>query len=95
MFADTGMKYMLDRLLALGANKKRLIVKIAGGAQMMNDANTFQIGKRNHAAIRQYLWRNKLFLDGEAVGGTYARTLSMNLLDGIVRVRSNGKTIEL
>ena len=50
-------------------------VKIAGGAQIMNDANTFQIGKRNYAAIRQFLWKNGMFIDAEDVGGKTARNL--------------------
>ena len=44
MFADTGMKYLVHKMTALGVNKKRLKIKIAGGAQVMNDAKTFQIG---------------------------------------------------
>src|SRR5687768_4550878 len=51
MFADTGMGALLPMMEALGAQKRRLKVKLAGGAAMLNDASTFNIGKRNHAAI--------------------------------------------
>ena len=95
MFADTGMKYLVDKMLALGVNKKRLQVKIAGGAQVMNDAKTFQIGKRNHAAIRQILWKNGMFIDAEDVGGQNARNLSLQVADGIVQVKSQGETRQL
>ena len=95
MFADTGMKYLVDKMLALGANKKRLNIKIAGGAQVMNDAKTFQIGKRNHAAIRQILWKNGMFIDSEDIGGKNARNLSLRIADGTVEVKSQGNTKQL
>ncbi len=95
MFADTGMKYLIDKMLALGANKKRLKVKIAGGAQVMNDADTFQIGKRNYAAIRQILWKNGMFIDAEDIGGKNARNLSLQIADGTVEVKSQGNTKQL
>ncbi|MCD6392547.1 MAG: chemotaxis protein CheD [Planctomycetes bacterium] len=90
MFADTGMKYLVDKMLALGVNKKRLKVKIAGGAQVMNDAKTFQVGKRNYAAIRQILWKNGMFIDAEDIGGHNARSLSLQIADGTVHVKSQG-----
>ena len=40
MFADTGMNVLLSQLQSLGANKKRLKAKIAGGAKMLNDNST-------------------------------------------------------
>lgn len=92
MFADTGMKYLVEKMVALGANKKRLDVKIAGGAQVMNDAKTFQIGKRNHTAIRQILWKNGMFINAEDVGGRHARNLSLRIADGAVSVKSQGAT---
>jgi chemotaxis protein CheD len=95
MFADTGMKYLVDKMLAMGVNKKRLKIKIAGGAQVMNDAKTFQIGKRNYAAIRQILWKNGMFIDAEDVGGKNARNLSLTLADGTVEVKSQGNRKQL
>ena len=95
MYADSGMQFMLDRLLAFGINKKRLIVKIAGGAQMMNDAKMFQIGKRNYAAVRQYLWKNGMFIDAEDIGGKAARNMSLSLADGSVSIKCQGQTKKL
>ena len=95
MFADTGMKFLIDKMLALGVNKKRLKIKIAGGAQVMNDAKTFQIGKRNYAAIRQILWKNGMFIDAEDIGGHNARNMSLQISDGTVQVKSQGNTKQL
>lgn len=92
MFADTGMAALISHLESMGANKKRMKVKIAGGAQMLNDAGLFNIGRRNHAAIRKILWQHGLFLDGEDVGGSAPRTLYLQIKDGSVVTKSNGET---
>ena len=69
MFADTGLKALVRKLEALGAKKRRLHVKIAGGAAMSNGPKGFDIGKRNCLAIRKLLWKYGVFLDAEEVGG--------------------------
>ncbi len=91
MFADTGVKYIMDKILARGISKKRLKIKVAGGAQMMNDAQSFNIGKRNYTSLRQLFWKNGMFIEKADVGGKYARTLSLNIADGSVLVKSQGK----
>jgi len=91
MYADTGMEIMLKKMFSLGAEKKRIKVKIAGGAQMLNDNDFFKIGKRNYTVIRQLLWKNGMFIDGEDVGGDAPRTLSLAIQDGTVTVKSRGE----
>ena len=92
MFADSGMDQLLAQVSSLGANKKRLKVKIAGAAQMLNDGGLFNIGRRNHASIRKVLWQHGLFLDGEDVGGTTPRTLHMLVADGTVICKMQGQS---
>lgn len=89
MFADTGMKILVDKILSMGANKKRIQVKIAGGAAMENGPAGFDIGKRNYLSIRKILWQYGMFIDKEDIGGTTPRTLSLNIADGAVTVKSN------
>ena len=93
MFADTGMSELLSQMSSLGAEKRRLKAKIAGGAKMLNDTSTFDIGKRNHTAIRKVLWQHGLFLDKEDCGGNTPRTLYMNVADGAVTIKANGNSI--
>ena len=95
MFADTGINVLIKKLCQLGADVKRLQVKIAGGAQIMNDAKMFQIGKRNYAALRQIMWKRGLFIEKEDVGGTFARSLVLNMSDGKVTVTTKNLTKEL
>ncbi len=95
MFADTGMNHLVEKMAALGGVKKRMTVKIAGGAQMMSGAKAFQIGKRNYASIRQLLWKNGMFIDSEDIGGEAARTMTLNVADGDVQIKSKGITKQL
>lgn len=90
MFADTGMKIMVEKLVAMGANKKRLQVKVAGAAAMDTGPKGFDIGKRNHLAIRKLLWKNGMFIDGEDIGGSSPRNMYMDIADGSVTIRSDG-----
>ncbi len=90
MFADTGMKLLIEKLLSMGANKKRMQIKVAGGAEMNTGPKGFNIGKRNYLAIRKILWKNGMFIDAEDVGGFSPRNVYMNIADGTVSVRSNG-----
>lgn len=90
MFADTGMKLVMDKLLTRGASKKRMQVKIAGGAAMDIGPKGFDIGKRNYLAIRKILWKNGMFIDAEDVGGSAARNMYLNIESGAVTVRSTG-----
>jgi len=91
MFADSGMSILLERLLAMGAHKKRMQIKIAGGAAMKTGPEGFDIGKRNHLAIRKIFWKNGMFIDAEDIGGDTPRNMYMNMADGAVTVKTNGR----
>src|SRR5580704_1957012 len=54
-FADTGIPLLLDRVYARGASKRRLIVLVAGAADMLESVGGFEIGKRNYLALRKIL----------------------------------------
>jgi len=89
MFADTGTKLMIDKLVSMGANRKRMQIKIAGGATMETGPDGFNIGKRNYLAIRKIMWKNSMFIDAEDVGGNSPRNMYLNLDGGEVTIRSN------
>ena len=95
MFADSGLSNLLKKMKVHGIEIKRLQVRVAGGAQMMNDSTMFNIGKRNYTAIRQILWKNAMFIDAEDVGGKSARNLSLEIDSGKVLVKSQGQTKQL
>ena len=83
-FADTAVPFLLDAALAHGADKRRLIVFAAGGAQVMNDNSMFNVGKRNCLALRKALWKFGLIAHAEDIGGTVVRTVRMEVGTGRV-----------
>jgi chemotaxis protein CheD len=84
MFADTGIANLLQAALQQGADKRRLLVFAAGGAQVMDDSGVFNIGKRNCLALRKVLWKFGLIAHAEETGGTVARTVRMEVGTGRV-----------
>jgi len=92
MFADTGMETLIQRMRDAGARFDKLQVCVAGAAQILNDAGIFNIGKRNHAAIRKILWAKGLLIQQEDVGGSAPRNMYLNVADGAVEIRSVGTT---
>ena len=94
-FADTGIPHLFERLYALGCQKRHLVVKAAGGGNF-NDANgTFDIGRRNHTAMRKILWKDRVLVAAEDVGGSRSRTVRLFLDTGNVTVQSGSEVTPL
>ena len=93
MYGDTGMAHLLAEMARLGADKRRMRVHLAGGAQMLHSGAATDIGRRNHASIRKVLWQQGLFIAGEQVGGNAPRTLFLSVADGALTVKSAGQTL--
>lgn len=88
MYVDTGLIFILQKLLTLGASKKSLIIKVAGGSAISDSNGYFEIGKRNQTALRKILWKNDLLIAAEDVGGSHPRTVTISVASGRVSVRS-------
>lgn len=95
MFADTGIPMMLQLVCARGASKRRLTVRAAGGASMMDQENVFDIGRRNHLAMRKILWKAGVMVHGEAVGGGRSRTVRLEIGSGKFLIQEAGEVREL
>ncbi|MCA9509807.1 MAG: chemotaxis protein CheD [Myxococcota bacterium] len=89
-FADTGVEALLDAMTALGCppRGKGLVVKLAGGAKILDLADSFDIGKKNLLAVKKALWKFGLAPRSEDVGGTISRTLEVCVDSGRVTVTS-------
>jgi chemotaxis protein CheD len=96
MFVDTAVPALLDEMLAAGAAKNRLVVKVAGGAAMPSgNGDRFAIGKRNYLMLRKVLWKHDLLLDAEDIGGETPRTMSLEVGSGHVRLSVQGQEKDL
>lgn len=93
-YVDTGVPILFKEAYKYGASKNRLIVKVAGGAQILDDSGYFNIGKRNLAALRKLFWKNGVMIDSEHVEGTVARTVRMKIETGEV-ILSIGREKEI
>jgi chemotaxis protein CheD len=67
-----------------------MVVKLAGGASILDDSNYFRIGQKNITAVRKIFWRNKVIVSSEDTGENYNRTVELRMSDGKVVVR-NGR----
>jgi chemotaxis protein CheD len=95
MFADTGVPALLRDLFSLGAQKSRIIVKAAGGSQLMDQNKIFNIGERNFLILRKILWKNNILLKANDVGGVISRTLRFEIDTGRLLVKSSRGEAEL
>lgn len=91
MFADTGIPLLFREAYRLGAVKNRMIVKVAGGSQILDDSGFFNIGKRNYMALRKIFWKNNILIKAEDVGGQFSRTLRLEAATGRVFVKYSGQ----
>ncbi len=90
MFADVGIPMFFHSLFRLGATKRNLVVKAAGGANLLDPTDRFNIGKRNHLILRKLLWKNNLMIDSEDIGGSTNRALKINIQTGQIMVKPGG-----
>lgn len=91
MFGDTGIPLLFRKAYAFGARKERLIVKVAGGANIMDSRGFFNVGERNYVILRKLFVRNNIKIAGEHVGGNLNRTVIMNARTGTVRLKISGR----
>lgn len=90
-YADTAIPQLIELMAAAGASPKRLVGKLAGGAQMFalaGQSDTMRIGPRNIESCRLLLAKLAVPIIAEDTGGNYGRTIEMSSSTGILVVRS-------
>ncbi len=96
-YADIAVPLLLEEMTRLGALKSRLVVKLAGGAQMIQAAgfvDTLDMGKRNLEMTRKALADENIRGSGEDIGGTQGRSVWLSVNSGKVMVRTAGKELK-
>ena len=88
MFADSGIPMMFYEAYDKGAQKGRVRVRVAGGAQIMDEQGVFNIGKRNCLAMRKIFWKAGVMVQAEETGGKLPRTMRLEIASGRVFLRS-------
>lgn len=93
-FADTGIDVLIEKLVNAGANKSRLVAKIAGGAQMFafsSNNDMLRIGERNVEASKAKLQSLGIPILAEDTGLDYGRTIEFFPETGELHIKSVGK----
>ena len=93
-FADTGIQKLYDDMLKAGANKSRLVAKIAGGAKMFEmpgTNNAINVGQRNAMASKEKLKKLGVRLLAEDTGLNYGRTVEIYSETGDYVIKAVGK----
>ena len=96
-FADTGIDELLKQVLRAGANRTRLVAKIAGGAKMFSvsgSSNVSNIGERNALAAKAKLRQLRIRLIAEDTGLNYGRTVELHCETGDFYIKAIGKPLK-
>ncbi len=97
-FADTGIDELLRQVVRAGANRSRLVAKIAGGAKMFQVSgvsNVGNIGERNALAAKAKLRELKIRLVAEDTGLNYGRTVELHCETGEFYIKAIGKPLKI
>jgi len=96
-FADTAVVKLVENMLQKGANRYKIISKIAGGAQMFSFTNKndiMKIGERNVQAVKDILSELNIPLIAEDTGGNYGRTIEFYSENGVLLIKTIGHGIK-
>lgn len=94
-FADTGLPLFLNMMLRTGALNASSWIKVAGGANVINEQFRFDIGRRNLLAVKKILWGYNMGPIAHDVGGNISRTVHISVDTGDVRIISQGNEWQL
>ena len=94
-FAYFALPELLKQMEAAGANRSGLVIKLAGGAQMMQTtapgSSQMNIGARNIEAVKELLKKAKLKVNAEDLGGIHGRTVRLTVETGLVTAAMAGQ----
>lgn len=96
-FADTGIVNLLEAVVRNGGSRNNLVAKIAGGAHMFSNSHrgdVIKVGQRNAVSARSVLRSLKIPIIAEDIGGTYGRTIELNIATGELMVKTIGHGIK-
>ncbi len=92
-YADTAIPLLVEEMVKHGASKRRLVIKIVGGAQMSNApgaSSLFKMGEKNAVATKAALSAEGLRIAAADIGGSHGRTFRLNVKTGNTTVASAG-----
>lgn len=95
-FADTGIEELVRCIVKAGGSRRRLVAKIAGGAQMFafqNNSNLVRVGERNVEASKAKLKELGIPILAQDTGENYGRTVVFSPENGEFLIRAVGREL--
>ncbi len=87
-YGNIAIEKLVNQMISLGANKKSLIAKVFGGAEVIEvKATFFNIGMRNIELAREMLDNLKIPVVAKSLGGKEGRKIQFNTFDGTVKMK--------
>jgi chemotaxis protein CheD len=96
-FADLAVPILLEKMEKMGARRRSINAKIAGGASMFSFSDKsmiMDIGTRNYSAVTAVLEKMSIPLVSSDVGGNKGRTMIFDTLSGVVQIKTVGVGIK-
>lgn len=96
-YADTAIVVLLDKIIELGAVKRNICAKIAGGSQMFNFNSTndlLKIGPRNVDATKKILHDLGISIISEDTGGNFGRTIEFDTVTTILTIKTANQGVK-
>lgn len=97
-FGDTAVPFLLEELEKLGAEIKRLDIKLVGGAEMFMyeiKNERLKIGERNLQVIEEVCQKSGLKISGRCVGGNSGKSVTIDLENGEAQVKTIDGTVSM
>ncbi len=95
MFGDTGIPLLFQEIYKYGSVKSDLRIVMAGGANIFQKTEFFDIGNRNITIARKLFWKNNVMISAENTGSNIPRTLYLEIGSGKTWFTSNSESYEL
>lgn len=96
-FADTATVQLLANMIKIGANRRHIRAKLAGGAQMFafneQTSDMMRIGTRNAQAAQTVLHKLGITVVAQDTGENYGRTIELYTDDGRLVIKTIGHGI--
>ena len=87
-YGNIAVRKLIDRMLALGCDRRTLRAKVFGGAALFININQLtNVGGRNILLAEDILAEEGIRVVNSDVGGVYGRKIIFNVLTGVVRVK--------
>ncbi|MFA6401938.1 MAG: chemotaxis protein CheD [Salinivirgaceae bacterium] len=87
-YGNIAIQKLVEKMLAIGAQKENLQAKIFGGGEVIQTkSNHFKIGERNIEIAEKTLAEMRIKITGKSIGGKQGRKIRFNTETGVVLMK--------